>query len=209
MARGSRRGVHLLATRSTGKLAELRPIFAAAGIEVIDLEQAGIAESADEDALESEETFEGNALAKAVHFHGLSGMPTFADDSGIEVVALGGAPGVRSKRWSGRADLRGQALDDANNALLLERLNGRVDRRARYVCAAAFRGPGSEVVERGEVSGTITFEPRGQNGFGYDPYFESAELGRTFGEVSREEKEHVSHRARAFAKLLRRMQYLD
>lgn len=180
-------------------------MFAAAGLEVIDLNEAGIAESSVEEGLENAPTFEGNALAKARHFHRLAKLPVIADDSGIEVIALGGAPGVHSKRWSGRADLRGQALDDANNALLLARLAGADDRRAQYVCAAAYRDDVTELVERGEVRGRITEEPRGSGGFGYDPYFESEELGRTFGEVSMEEKARVSHRARAFAKLLRRL----
>jgi XTP/dITP diphosphohydrolase len=180
-------------------------MFAAAGIDVIGLDDAGIAESSIEDSLETEATFEGNALAKARHFHRVSGRATVADDSGIEVAALGGAPGVHSKRWSGRDDLSGQALDDANNALLLERLADASDRRARYVCVAAFCGDDRELVERGEVEGEIVSAPRGKGGFGYDPFFESLELGRTFGEVSMEEKARVSHRARAFAKLLRRL----
>jgi XTP/dITP diphosphohydrolase len=199
---------YLLATRSAGKLAELKPIFENAGLRVIDLREAGIPETAAEDTIETADTFEENALAKAMHFNRVSGLPTFADDSGIEIAALSGAPGVRSKRWSGRPDLSGQALDDANNALLLTRLERSRDRRAKYVCAAAFRDGESQFVERGEVLGVITRTPRGNNGFGYDPYFESAELGKTFGEVSREEKERVSHRARAFAKLLRRMRYV-
>src|SRR5688572_8257175 len=195
----------LLATRSTGKIRELRPMFLAAGFEVLSLDDAGIAETADEDALENKATFEENALAKARHFHRLSQLPTVADDSGLEVMALGGAPGVLSKRWSGRTELSGEALDDENNALLLRRLAHSVDRSARYVCAAAFCDGDVAWVERGEVSGRITRAPRGTGGFGYDPYFESVELGRTFGEVSPDEKARVSHRARAFAKLLRRL----
>ena len=195
----------LLATRSAAKVRELLPLFAASGIDVLDLRAAGVPESADEDAIESADTFEENARLKAHHFFQLTGAPTVADDSGIEALALRGAPGVHSKRWSGRRDLTGQALDDANNALLLERLAGGADRRVRYVCAAAFHDGTDEFVERGEVEGVITFAPRGTGGFGYDPYFESTELGRTFGEVSMEEKARVSHRARAFAKLLRRL----
>jgi XTP/dITP diphosphohydrolase len=198
----------LLATRSAGKLRELRPMFEDARIEALDLDEAGIMETAAEHDLETAESFEENALLKALHFNRISGLPTIADDSGIEVAALGGAPGVRSKRWSGRTDLSGQALDEANNALLLERLKGRIDRRAKYVCVAAYRGPGWELVERGEVLGAITLVPRGTNGFGYDPYFESAELGLTFGEASAEEKARVSHRARAFARLLRHVAYV-
>ena len=192
----------LLATRSAGKLRELRPLFADAGIEIVDLVAAGIPESPDEDALEAFETFEENALAKARHFHQLSGLPTVADDSGLSVSALGGRPGVQSKRWSGRPDLGGQALDDANNALLLRELAGGTDRGARYVCVAAYVDGEREIVRRGEAAGSIVERPVGSGGFGYDPYFLSADLGRTFGEATREEKERVSHRGRAFRALV-------
>lgn len=196
----------LLGTRSDGKLRELRPLFARAGFNVIDATAAGIAESAEEDALEVGDTFEENALAKARYFHRRSGRDAVADDSGIEVRALGGAPGIVSKRWSQRPDLSGQELDDANNALLLKKLEGAGDRHARYVCAAAYCGADGEFVVRGAVEGVITAEPRGTGGFGYDPYFESLELGRTFGEVTLDEKARVSHRARAFEKVLCRLQ---
>src|SRR6185436_5575354 len=112
----------VLATRSAGKLRELEPMFRAARILVIDLVAAGIPESSNEDAIEAFDTFEENALAKARYFFERSGgMPAVADDSGLEVLALGGAPGVRSKRWSAAEgdDLSGQALDDANNAKLV------------------------------------------------------------------------------------------
>lgn len=154
------------------------------------------------------ETFEENALAKARWFHRRTGMPTIADDSGLCVDALGGAPGVHSKRWSGRTDLEGQALDDVNNALLLSTLEGARTRRARYVCAAAYCDGAREIVERGETLGDIADLPRGSGGFGYDPYFLSDDLGRTFAEVSLEEKAAVSHRARAFARLLLRFDSL-
>ena len=195
----------LLATRSAGKIRELRALFAEAGIEIESLDDAGIPVTDREDDLETAATFEENALAKARHFQRVSGRATIADDSGIEVAALGGAPGVYSKRWSERPDLSGQALDDANNALLLQRLAKASDRSARYVCAATFCAADDEFVVRGEVRGVITLDPRGAGGFGYDPYFLSDELGRTFGEVSMEEKARVSHRARAFGKLLQRL----
>ena len=198
----SARSTLLLGTRSAGKLRELRPLFERAGFQVVDAAAAGIRESPEEDALEVAETFEENALLKARYFRRVSGMDAVADDSGLEVRALGGAPGVISKRWSNRPDLRGQALDDENNALLLRRLEGASDRGARYVCAAAYSGARGELVVRGEVEGVITRRARGDGGFGYDPYFESLELGRTFGEVTLEEKARVSHRARAFEKLL-------
>jgi XTP/dITP diphosphohydrolase len=193
----------LLATRSAGKLRELRPMFAERGIAVVDLDAAGLIETDAEDEIEAFESFEENALAKARYFHRLSGLPTVADDSGIAVAALGGAPGVRSKRWGARPGLSGQQLDDANNALLLERLRDASDRSARYVAVAAYVDGAKHVIKRGEVAGRIVTDgPRGSNGFGYDPFFFSDELQKTFGEASREEKERVSHRARAIVALL-------
>ncbi len=198
-------GMVLLATRSEGKLRELRPLFAVAGITVQDLREAGVASSPEEAAVEAFATFEANALAKARYFHALTGRPAVADDSGLEVTALSGNPGVRSKRWSGRDDLTGPALDDANNEKLLDALR-EVDRaRARYVCAAAYCDGAREDVALGETTGVIVREPRGAGGFGYDPYFLSDELDATFGESSREAKERVSHRGRAFRVLLERL----
>jgi XTP/dITP diphosphohydrolase len=198
----------LLATRSEGKLRELRPLFAARSIDVVDLRDIGLAESAIEETLETHATFEDNALAKARYFHSVSRRATVADDSGLVVPALDGRPGVLSKRWSGRTDLTGQALDDENNRLLLRSLEKAHDRSAYYVCAAAYVGSDREIVCRGEVHGTILDAARGDGGFGYDPYFVSTELGRTFGEVSADEKARVSHRARAFLALIARMEQL-
>jgi XTP/dITP diphosphohydrolase len=197
-----RREPILIATRSTGKLRELRPLFAAAALETIDLADAGIAESRAEDDLEVFDTFEDNALAKARYFHEITGRATVADDSGLCVDALDGRPGVLSKRWSGRSDLTGQALDDANNRLLLERLRGASTRAAHYVCVAAYVGGDGQIVRRGEVRGHIVDSGRGGNGFGYDPYFLSDELNETFGEAASVEKARVSHRARAFGSLI-------
>jgi XTP/dITP diphosphohydrolase len=197
------RRVLLLATRSLGKLYELRPLFADARLDVLDLADAGIEESTEEDELEQHSTFEENALAKARYFHRRSGgMPTVADDSGLEVVALGGRPGVHTKRWSERPDLSGRALDAANNEKLLQTLGEETDRRARYVCVAACVDARDERTFRGESEGRILYAPRGTGGFGYDPLFESVELGLTFAEVDRATKERVSHRGRAFAKLV-------
>jgi XTP/dITP diphosphohydrolase len=195
----------LMATRSEGKLRELRSLFATYEIAVVDLRDAGIAESPLEESLEAHATFEENALAKARHFHAVSGRPTVADDSGLVVAALDGRPGVLSKRWSGRTDLSGQALDDENNRLLLRSLQNAQERRASYVCAAAYVDDEREFVCRGEVHGRILEAPRGNGGFGYDPYFFSTELGRTFGEVSGAEKARVSHRGRAFRALVERL----
>jgi XTP/dITP diphosphohydrolase len=198
------RGDVLVATRSAGKLRELRPLFERAGFTVVDLSEHGIEHESAEDELERFDTFEDNALAKARYFYEISGgIATVADDSGLVVPALGGAPGVRSKRWSGRDDLEGSALDEANNAKLTGALAGVADRTAKYVCAATFVGLDGEVVRLGETAGVLLESPRGTGGFGYDPYFASSELGgRTFAEATREEKERVSHRGRAFRRLL-------
>ena len=196
----------LLATRSEGKIREITPMFAAAGLRLVSLDELGIEESNEEDELESHATFESNALAKAHFFFEVSGgIPTVADDSGLEVDALGGRPGVLSKRWSGRADLQGVALDAANNATLVAAVVGHERPSARYVCVAAFVAVGQEIVARGETAGSIVAAPRGTGGFGYDPYFFSDELGRTFGESTMSEKERVSHRGRAFRELLARI----
>jgi XTP/dITP diphosphohydrolase len=197
----------LLATRSEGKLRELKPMFATAGLTLVSLQELEIDESEEENDLESYPTFEENALSKARYFYEVSGgIPTVADDSGLEVDALSGQPGVKSKRWSGRNDLRGVALDEANNATLLQSLAGVSNTAGRYVCAAAFVAVGVEVITRGVTEGTIIAAPRGTGGFGYDPYFLSADLGRTFGEASYEEKQRVSHRGRAFRDLLARIE---
>lgn len=204
----------LLATRSAGKLTELRPMFEACRVPVMDLEDLGLPYDTDEDAIERFDTFEENALAKAQYFYEVSGgIPTVADDSGLEVLALGGAPGVRSKQWAaaarrdqGTPDPRGEDINASNNAMLVRAVADLSDRRARYVCAAAYVGVGGqELVTRGEVTGTIVTEARGSAGFGYDPYFVADDLGRTFGEASREDKARVSHRARAFRALLEKI----
>jgi XTP/dITP diphosphohydrolase len=196
----------LVATRSVGKLREIRPMFAAAGLTLVSLDELGIEESDEETDLEPYSTFEENALSKARYFYEVSGgMPTVADDSGLEVDALGGQPGVRSKRWAGRDDLAGIQLDDANNKALIASLGETSDAKARYVCVAAFVSVGDSITARGETTGTIVREPRGSQGFGYDPYFLSAELGRTFGETTAVDKERVSHRGRAFRDLLARI----
>lgn len=193
----------ILATRNVGKLRELRALFADAGLDVIDLAQAGIDERPEEEDIESFDSFEGNALAKARYYAGRAGGRTVvADDSGLEVLALSGEPGVRSKRWSGRTDLMGPALDAANNALLVERMRGVADRRARFVCAAAWCTGGESVVVFGEVRGIIVAVGSGAEGFGYDPHFFATELGHTLGNATVAEKQRVSHRGRAFASLL-------
>jgi XTP/dITP diphosphohydrolase len=200
----------LLATRSTGKLLELREIFSDFALDVVDLSTLGIPETPEENDLEQFETFEENALAKVRYFFKLSGnMPTFADDSGMCVDALGGEPGVHSKRWSGRLDLERLALDAANNAKLVARMRtarseqgDRFSDSARYVSVAAFKDAAGEITQRGEIEGRVLESPRGAGGFGYDPYFEAPDLGGTFAESSIANTAARSHRARAFRALL-------
>lgn len=200
----------LLATRSEGKLRELHVILGCHGLELLDPRTLGIAETEAEDNLESFETFEENALAKARYFFEQSGgLPTFGDDSGLSVDVLGGEPGVFSKRWSGRSDLSGTALDQANNAKLVMRLDearqkdsARFTDAARYVCVAAFKDASGERIQRAEIAGRVLSEPRGEGGFGYDPYFDAPELGGTFAESSLERTAQQSHRSRAFRALV-------
>jgi XTP/dITP diphosphohydrolase len=196
----------LIATRSRHKMREIQEILAAVpDLSLVSLDEVGVEASSAEDGIEAFETFEENALAKAAFFHARTGLPTVADDSGIEVDAIGGKPGVRSKRFApvppGTSD---DARDRANNDHLLRLLAGTSAeaRIARYVCVVALKEDGSDgLTLRGESEGTIADAPRGNGGFGYDPLFIHAELGRTFGEASAEEKHARSHRGAAFRKL--------
>lgn len=194
----------LLATRSDHKAAEIRRILAPLDIAVETLADRGIPEDPAEDEIEAFETFRENALAKGRHFAGLADATALADDSGLRVDALDSEPGVRTKRFSGRTDLTGQPLDDANNALLLEKLDGvpEADRGARYVCAAVIAWPDGRALHAiGTVSGRIATEPAGEGGFGYDPLFHVPVLGARFAEVPEQAKDAISHRARAFRAL--------
>ena len=199
----------VVATRSVGKIRELNALLRQLGFDVLSLDDVGIAIDAREDALEIFDTFEENALAKARWFYARSnGIPVLADDSGLQVNALGGLPGVRSKRWSHRSDLEGQALDDANNQFLWEAIDAGAKHApltARYVCAAACVSAAGESVSLGATDGELVRAARGGNGFGYDPHFYSTELRRTFAEASLEEKALVSHRGRAFRKLVHQL----
>jgi XTP/dITP diphosphohydrolase len=194
----------LAATRSTGKQPEVRRVLEPFGIEVVFPDDVGLWESPIEETLEISESFEGNARRKAEHFARLSSLPTFADDSGLEVFALGGSPGVRSRRWAGATGTPAQ-VDAANNTELLRRLRGAPEskRRARYRCVLVYFGDPDAVprVLEGACGGRILEEPRGDGGFGYDPLFFSDELGRTFGETTPAEKDAVSHRGRALRSL--------
>jgi len=195
----------LVATRSDHKMREIRRLLA----EVPDLivrspDEAGVAYDTLEEDLEPYQTFAENARSKAEYFSSRSGLVTVADDSGIEVDALNGEPGVRSKRFAPDTGLSGLDQDLANNRHLLDRLEGRSssERTARYVCVAALvRGLGEVEYFRGEVEGVIVSDPVGEGGFGYDPYFFDPELGQTFAEISAEEKNARSHRGKAFSDL--------
>jgi XTP/dITP diphosphohydrolase len=198
----------LFATRSAGKQREIRRVLEAAGHEVVFPDEAGVPESPLEERLELADSFETNARLKAEYFLKKTGLPTVADDSGLEVFSLGGQPGVRSKRWANANGAPAQ-VDEANNAELLRRLRGAPEskRRARYRCVLVLlQSPGSfpEVFE-GSCSGVILEAPRGSGGFGYDPLFLSDDLGRTFGEAGPEEKDRISHRGRALAELVARL----
>jgi XTP/dITP diphosphohydrolase len=196
----------LAATRSGGKQDEIRRVLVPSGVEIVFPDDVGLWETSAEQALEMGESFEANARKKAEHFARLSGLPTFADDSGLEVMALGGAPGVRSKRWAGATGSPGE-IDAANSAELLRRLAGAPERQraARYRCVLVFLArPGAvPTISQGDCSGRIVDAPRGTGGFGYDPFFFSEELGKTFGEATPEEKDAVSHRGRALRALAR------
>ena len=195
----------VLATRSVGKRDELRALFSDAGIIVESLNDAGVTVDAAEDALEVHDSFEANARAKARWFAArLPGRAIIADDSGLVVDALGGAPGVRSKRWAGSAE-SGAALESSNNAALLRALASTIDadaRSARYVSVVVCVREDDEWIARGDCDGRIVGELRGDGGFGYDPLFFSADLHKTFGQATREEKSAVSHRGRAMRALL-------
>lgn len=187
-------GTVLLATRNAKKLDELRRILAAhaPGVELVGLDDVPVYPEAPETGL----TFAENALAKARDALRHTGLSTVADDSGLAVDVLGGAPGVFSARWAGR-----HGDDAANLRLLLDQLSDVPDqhRAAAFVCAAALVLPGGEehVVERRQ-EGVLVREPRGAGGFGYDPIFVGAGQDRTNAELAPHEKDAVSHRGRAF-----------
>lgn len=194
----------LAATRNEGKQREIRRVLENAGMEIVFPDDIWLRESSAGDALELAQSFEANARRKAEYFARLSMLPTFADDSGLEVLSLGGAPGVRSKRWA-EATGSPKEIDAANNAELLRRLAGAPEgqRVARFRCVLVFlRTPDAKpTVCHGDCTGRILEAPRGSNGFGYDPLFLSDELGKTFGEATAEEKDRVSHRGRALRAL--------
>jgi len=185
------------ATTNQGKLREFR-LAAQGQVEIEPLEGLESLPACVEDGA----TFEENAVKKALHYSVYAPGPMFADDSGLEVDALGGAPGVISARFSGPG-----ATDRSNNALLLEKLRGVGNRAARFVCVIAVASQGRLIdAFRGEVEGRILDQPRGTQGFGYDPLFFYEPYACTFGEVEGDRKFQVSHRGRALRAML---DYLD
>lgn len=199
----------LVATRSRGKQREFAALLEPCGIRTVFPDDIGIRESPLEAAIECHATFEENARAKARWFAVRSGLATLADDSGLEIDALGGAPGVHSKRFAG-IDGPDHLVAAANIQYLLRQLAGVPDREraARYRTALVLvtsdaAGARGEALSSGTVEGAITTAERGTHGFGYDPVFFVTELGMTFGEASDEAKRSVSHRARAVDALRR------
>jgi XTP/dITP diphosphohydrolase len=188
----------VLASNNAGKLREFGQMLATVDIEVLPQAQFAIPE-----AEEPHVTFVENALAKARHAAQLTGLPALADDSGICVSALGGAPGVYSARFAGEPK-----SDDRNNQKLIADLQGQADRRAHYVAVLVFVHHADDpqpIICEGEWHGEIIDTPRGAGGFGYDPYFLVPDLNQTAAEISAEEKNKRSHRGKALAQLMERL----
>jgi XTP/dITP diphosphohydrolase len=188
----------VIASNNAGKLREFQRMLAPLGIEVLTQAQLGISE-----AEEPHCTFVENALAKARHVSRESGLPALADDSGICVDALGGAPGVISARYAGddpKSDAR-------NNQKLLQDMQGVADRRAHYYCVLVLVRHADDpqpLIAEGEWQGEICHEERGEGGFGYDPMFWLPQFGKTAAELSHEDKAQISHRAKALQVLMQR-----
>lgn len=193
----------VLASNNAGKLREFSALFAPLGIELIPQSELGVPE-----AEEPHVTFVENALAKARHASQLTGLPALADDSGLCVAALDGAPGVYSARYAQLTHPDAPRSDAANNALLVSNLVGVADRSAWYVAllvlVRAHDDP-QPLIGEGLWHGEITDTPRGDHGFGYDPHFLLADLGRTAAELEPVEKNGQSHRARALQQLLTKL----
>ena len=184
----------LIATRNNGKLREMKAAFAKLPVEIlslIDFENLP-------DAVEDGKTFEDNARIKAKFFHDLTGVACIADDSGLEVDALNGAPGVNSARFAGY-----HADDGTNNKVLLDELKkvGVEDSPADYRCALCYIDEDVEILTFGKIDGTIKILPQGNGGFGYDPYFYVSD-SKTMAELTPDEKGSISHRGEALRKIL-------
>ncbi len=188
----------MLASSNPGKLREFEALLAPLGMEVVPQANLGIA-----DAEEPHGTFVENALAKARHASRRSSLPALADDSGICVGALGGEPGVHSARFAGEPK-----SDARNNEKLAQLLAGKDDRRAHYYCVVVLLRHAEDpepMIAEGTWAGEIVAEPRGANGFGYDPYFFLRDFGKTAAELEPEQKNLVSHRGKALRRLLAKL----
>jgi XTP/dITP diphosphohydrolase len=208
----------VIASGNPGKLRELQAMLAPLGVEVLTQSQLGISEAG-----EPHDTFIENALAKARHVSTASGLPALADDSGICVNALGGAPGVQSARYADEGgappspasqtarELSRRQADERNNKKLLRVMRDVSDRRAHYCCVLVLVRHANDpqpLIAEGEWHGEIAREERGEGGFGYDPLFWLPQDGKTAAEMSHDEKARVSHRAKALQVMLRRLRHV-
>ncbi|MCE9550728.1 MAG: RdgB/HAM1 family non-canonical purine NTP pyrophosphatase [Betaproteobacteria bacterium] len=192
----------VIASNNPGKLRELQLTLASLSIEILTQAQLGI-----DEAEEPHCTFIENALAKARHVSRISGLPAMADDSGLCVAALGGAPGVQSARYAGEPK-----SDSRNNEKLLQAMEGVADRRAHYYCVLVLVRHADDpqpLIAEGEWPGEIAQQMLGEGGFGYDPLFWLPQLNKMSAELSRDEKAQVSHRAQALHILLQRLQIAE
>jgi len=188
-----KRNVIVVATRNRGKSKEIRSFLEGFPVEILDLNDFGPIPEVTEDG----ETFEENAYEKASFTAKVLGFPALADDSGLEVEALRGAPGVHSARYAGPG-----ADDDSNNRKLLLKMHGIRQRSARFCCVLSLAVPtGPALTYTATCDGVLLEEPRGSNGFGYDPLFYYPPMGKSFGEMTLEEKSRVSHRGKALTEL--------
>ncbi|WP_233417020.1 RdgB/HAM1 family non-canonical purine NTP pyrophosphatase [Halovulum marinum] len=188
----------VLASHNAGKLREIRALVQPFGFTVRSAAEFGLTEPA-----ETEDSFAGNARIKAHHAASATGLPALSDDSGIEVEALGGAPGVYTADWAETADGRDFALAMETVWSRLETMDAPQPRRARFVCTLCVAWPdGHDEIYRGEAPGHLVWPPRGTHGFGYDPMFVPDGETRTFGEMDPAHKHAISHRADAFAQLV-------
>lgn len=192
----------IVATNNAHKLKEIKSILGGEFEEILSLKEAGAELKAEENG----STFEENAIIKARGV-GTSSMAVLADDSGLCVEVLGGAPGVKSARYASEGE---ENADDASNRRkLLKEMEGKEERKAKFVCAVALVSGEELYTAEGETEGRILTDERGERGFGYDSIFYSDELGKSFGEAEEEEKNGVSHRGRALKKLLEKLKKDD
>ena len=190
----------IIASNNKHKIREIKEILGSRFDLIYSISEAGI----DHETVEDGSTFMENARKKAHEIAQISGCPALADDSGISVDALDGAPGIYSARFAGENG--GHGDDEANNDLLLERLRGVTNRGAHYTCAMVIAYPdGSEVCAEGYMYGEILHERHGTGGFGYDPLFKPEGYSVSVGEITEEEKNRISHRSRALALLLEKL----